>query len=262
MAALGLRDPGVGLLAASIVFIACSEGGDMQQDRSTGWRLGTNRVMQFRYQVIGITMGAILAVVLAKLFMSAYPILTQDQFSNPHLPGAEKWQSAMTYKFAGALRGITAAQPQVMAALQLGIALGLVIEILRKVIKTRPQYKQFVAGSRTGKVTDFLLDAVFLSSPYASSFGGFVELAPVLWWTAGGVGASLYNGLTSALSARRSKSKNADESMGLPAECATSAAEGLPSDMSTTSLVGGGLIAGDSLAALTVGIYGLLHTVL
>jgi hypothetical protein len=26
--------------------------------------------------------------------------------------------------------------------------------------------------------------------------------------------------------------------------------------------VGGGLIAGDSLAALTVGVYGLLHTVL
>jgi hypothetical protein len=149
-----------------------------------------------------------------------------------------------------------------MAALQLGIALGLVIEILRKLIKTRPQYKQFVAGSRTGKVTDFLLDAVFLSSPYASSFGGFVELPSVLWWTAGGVGASLYNGLTSALSARRAKSKNADESVGLPAEGATSAAEGLPSDMSTTSLVGGGLIAGDSLAALSVGIYGLLHTML
>jgi hypothetical protein len=260
MAALGLRDPGVGLLAASIVFIACSEGGDMQQDRSTGWRLGTNRVMQFRYQVIGITMGAILAVVLAKLFMSAYPILTQDQFSNPHLAGAEKWQSAMTYKFVGALRGITTAQPQVMDALRLGIGLGLVIEILRKLIKTRLQYKQFVAASRTGKVIDFLLDAVFLSSPYASSFGGFVELPTVLWWTAGGVGASLYNGLTSALSARRSKAlrKNAEASTGLPAEAALE----LPSDMSTTSLVGGGLIAGDSLAALSVGIYGLLHTVL
>src|SRR5258708_2952811 len=262
MAALGLRDPGVGLLAASILLIACSEGGDMQQDRSTGWRLGTNRVMQFRYQVIGITMGAVLCVVFAKLFMNAYPILTQDQFINPHLPGAEKWQSAMTYKFVGALKGIMTAQPQVMAALQFGIAVGLVIGILRKLIKTRPQYKQFVAGSRTGKVTDFLLDAVFLSSPYASSFGGFVELPTVLWWTAGGVVASSYNGLTSALSTRRAKSKNADESMGLPAECATSAAEGLPSDMSTTSLVGGGLIAGDSLAALSVGIYGLLHTML
>ena len=34
----------------------------MQQDRSTGWRLGTNRIIQFRYQVIGIVMGAVLAV--------------------------------------------------------------------------------------------------------------------------------------------------------------------------------------------------------
>ncbi len=38
----------------------------MQQDRSTGWRLGTNRLIQFRYQVIGIVMGAVLCVVLAK----------------------------------------------------------------------------------------------------------------------------------------------------------------------------------------------------
>src|SRR5260221_13034782 len=133
-------------------------------------------------------MGEILAVVLAKLCMSAYQILTQDQFSNPHLPGAEKWQSAMTYKFVGALRGITTAQPQVMDALRLGIALGLVIEILRKLIKTRPQYKQFVVGSRTGKGIDFLLNAVFLSSPYASSFGGLAQLPTVLWCTASALG--------------------------------------------------------------------------
>jgi OPT oligopeptide transporter protein len=246
LAALGLRDPGVGLLSASILLIACSEGGDMQQDRSTGWRLGTNRLFQFRYQVIGIAMGAVLAVLLAKLFMSAYPILTQDQFSHPHLPGTEKWQSAMTFKFVGALKGITTSQPQVMQALQLGIALGLFIEIARKLIKSRPQYKRFVANTRPGRVVDFLLDAVLLSSPYASSFGGFVELPTVLWWTAGGVGAALYNGLMGRLAARKSASVE----------------ESLPSDMSTTSLVGGGLIAGDSLAALSVGIYGLLQAVL
>src|SRR5260221_7242655 len=202
-------------------------------------------------------MGEILAVVLAKLFMSAYPILTQDQFSNPHLPGAEKWQSAMTYKFVGALGRITTAQPQVMDAMRLGIALGLVIEILRKLIKTRPQYKQFVVGSRTGKVIDFLLDAVFLSSPYASSFGGLVELPTVLWWTAGGVGASLYNGFTSALSARRaeaSRDQGSADSAGGPG-----GAVALPPDISTTALLGGGLIAVDSFAALSVGIYGLLH---
>ena len=38
----------------------------MQQDRSTGCRLGTNRVIQFRYQVLGILVGALLVRRLAK----------------------------------------------------------------------------------------------------------------------------------------------------------------------------------------------------
>ncbi|HZC35394.1 MAG TPA: OPT/YSL family transporter, partial [Chthoniobacterales bacterium] len=247
LAALGLRDPGVGLLCAAILLIACSSGGDMQQDRSTGWRLSTNRVVQFRYQVVGIVMGALLAVLLAKLFMNAYPILTQDQFSHPHLEGAQKWQSAMTYKFVGALKGITTSQPHVLKALELGIVLGLVIEVLRKLIKSRPGYQRFANSSRAGRATDFCLDAVLLSSPYASSFGGFVELPTVLWWTAGGLASALYKGLKAG-SATRAAAKSGQE--------------GLPPDMSTTSLVGGGLIAGDSLAALTVGLYGLLTTVL
>jgi hypothetical protein len=188
-------------------------------------------------------MGAILAVVLAKLFMSAYPILREDQFSNSHLEGAQKWQSAMTFKLVGALKGITTAQPHVMKALRLGILLGLAIEVIRKLIKSRSRYQQFVTSSRTGRITDFLVDAVLLCSPYASSFGGFVELPAVLWWTAGGIGASLFD----ALQARRGQKPTEGE---------------LPADMSTMSLLGGGLIAGDSLAALSVGLYGLLTTVL
>jgi uncharacterized oligopeptide transporter (OPT) family protein len=246
LAALGLRDPGVGLLCAAILLIATSEGGDMQQDRSTGWRLGTNRLVQFRYQVIGIAIGAVLAVALAKLFMSAYPILTQDQFAHPHLEGSQKWQSAMTFKFVGALRGITTAQPHVIKALELGILIGLTIEVVRRLIKKLPRYKKFATSSFGGKATDFLLDAVVLPNPYASSFGGFVELAAVLWWTAGGVGASLFEvGQKKFASA---KPKPADGE--------------LPADMSTMSLVGGGLIAGDSLAALSLGIYGLIRAVL
>jgi len=246
LATLGLRDPGVGLLCASILLIACSEGGDMQQDRSTGWRLGTNRIVQFRYQVIGIAMGAVLAVVLAKVFMNSYDVLTQDQFSHPHLKGAEQWQSAMTYKIVGALRGITNPQPHVMKALRLGIFLGLLIDIVRKLIKRNGRYQQAVKTSRAGRATDFVLDAVVLPSPYASSFGGFVELPTVLWWTAGGVGASLYDLVQAKRAARRPQPADGQ----------------LPSDMSTMSLVGGGLIAGDSLAALSVGLYGLLKTVL
>jgi hypothetical protein len=246
LAALGLRDAGVGLLCASIMLIACSEGGDMQQDRSTGWRLGTNRIVQFRYQVIGIAMGAVLAVALAKIFMSAYPVLRVDQFSNPHLEGAQKWQSAMTFKLVGALKGITNPAPHVMKALRFGILLGLSIDIARKLIKRPQGYKQWATKSRAGRATDFLLDAVLLPSPYASSFGGFVELPTVLWWTAGGLGASVFEWLQARLGSR---GRNA-------------AASELPADMGTMSLVGGGLIAGDSLAALSVGIYQLLRTVL
>jgi len=47
----------------------------------------------------------------------------------------------------------------------------------------------------------------------------------------------------------------------LKSRTARPAAGEIPADMSTMSLVGGGLIAGDSLAALSVGIYGLLRTV-
>ena len=243
MATLGLKDPGVGLMCSAIILISCSVGGDMQQDRSTGWRLGTNRVNQFRYQVIGIACGAVLTVVLAKVFMSAYPILQADQFSNPHLAGAQQWQSAMTYKFVGAIKGITTAQPHVMRALWLGIVIGLAIEITRKLIKRTAGYKSFVARSRAGRATDFTVDAVLLPSPYASSFGGFVELPTVLWWAGGGIFGSLFTSWAD-------KRKSAPD------------ANALPSDMSTMSLVGGGLIAGDSLAALSVGVYGLLRTLL
>ncbi len=243
LAALGLRDPGVGLLCAAVLAIATSEGGDMQQDRSTGWRLGTNRVVQFRYQVIGIAAGAVMSVAIAKLFMSAYPILNQDLFANPHLPGAEKWQAAFTFKMVGALRGITHSQPHVMKALRLGIGLGLGIEIARKLVKSRAAFKKF-AQSRGGGAVEFLMDAIFLPSPYAYAFGGFVEFITVVWWTAGGVLASLLDHLSPRPSREGSPSAGAE----------------LPADMSTMSLVGGGLIAGDALAALGIGIYGLLKT--
>ena len=45
----------------------------MQQDRSTGWRLGTNRVVQFRYQVIGIISGAVAGDLLTHITMVGSP---------------------------------------------------------------------------------------------------------------------------------------------------------------------------------------------
>lgn len=245
LAAIGLTDAGTGLMCASILLISCSEGGDMQQDRSTGWRLGTNRIIQFRYQVIGIMMGAVLAVVLAKVFLGAYPVLKIDQFGH-HVEGAQKWQSAMTYKFVGALRGITTNQPHIMKALTLGILIGFGTEVIRKLVKRHRRYRDWARTATAGKVFDFVFDAFLLPSPYASSFGGFVELSTCWWWAGGGTLGSLYETVVAWVNARRGKS----------------AEGGVPADMSTTSLIGGGLIAGDSLAALSVGIYGLVSTLM
>src|SRR5438046_4475989 len=119
MALAGLTDPLVGLIAGSILLISTVVGGDMQQDRSTGWRLGTNRAIQFRYQVIGILMGAVFAVVITKLFLAAYPVLKIDTFIHPELK-AGNWQSAMTYKFAGVLRGLASAETTTLKLMGLG----------------------------------------------------------------------------------------------------------------------------------------------
>ncbi len=240
MAGLGLRDPIVGMMAGTVLLVSTAEACDMQQDRSTGWRLGTNRTIQFRFQVAGIVMGAIMAVVFAELFMSAYPVLTLDQTTMSAKEQPAQWTSAMTYKFVGVLRSLTDDKPYQRTAIWVGVGIGFLTEFLRKYIKSREKYQKFVASGRTGFVTDFVLDSAVLPSPYASSFGGFLNLATSAWFAAGGVIASFGNTL-----AKRNQTNTA-----------------LPEDMNTASLLGGGLIAGDALAALGLGIAGLLGTLL
>jgi uncharacterized oligopeptide transporter (OPT) family protein len=217
LAALGLREPGVGLMAGAVLLVATSVACDMQQDRSTGWRLGTPRVLQFRYQVLGIVVGALLAVVFARLFMAAYPVLLQDQTLLKADQQPAEWSSAMTYKFVGVLRSLTDDLPFQRTAIAVGTAAGLAIEVLRKWLRPR----------------SFVLDAIVLPSPYALSFGGFVNLPTALWLGAGGVAGSL---LAARAPARRD----------------------VPEDMSSASLFGGGMIAGDALAAVGIGVASLL----
>jgi len=243
MSLLGLKSPLVGLMASSILLIATAVGCDMQQDRSTGWRLGTNRTVQFRYQVIGIVMGAVLCVGLARVFMSAYPVLAINQLDNPEAQVGQ-WNSAMTYKFVGAIRDLGSLSAYKVKALLLGLGIGFTIEVLRKLVRRNEGYKRFVGGSRVGFAVGWTMDSVVLASPYASSFGGFVPLVTSLWFGAGGILSSAWNTLTK---------KAAPHAGGSPGE-----GEALPEDMSTTSLVGGGLIAGESLYFLAVGLWGLL----
>lgn len=242
MAALGLTDPVVGLMAGTVLLVSTSIACDMQQDRSTGWRLGTNRVLQFRYQVVGVLMGAIMAVAFARIFMSAYPVLLLDQTVMKAGEQPAEWSSAMTYKFVGVLRSLTDDKPYQRTAIWVGVAIGFAMQLARKLVLGNAAWRRYAASGRKGFAADFLVDAVFLPSPYAASFGGFVNLHTSLWFGGGGVLSSAINTF-----AKRKPAPGA---------------KAMPEDMSTTSLVGGGLIAGDSLAALGIGIAGLAATLL
>jgi uncharacterized oligopeptide transporter (OPT) family protein len=240
MAALGLQDPGVGLMAGTVLLVSTSVACDMQQDRSTGWRLGTSRVMQFRYQVAGILMGALLAVAFAKIFMSAYPVLQLDQTVMKASQQPPEWSAAMTYKFVGVLRSLADDKPFQRTAIAVGVLVGLLLQALRKFVQGRAAYRRLASGGGGARAADFLIDAVLLPSPYALSFGGFVNLPTSLWFGAGGLVASLLEG--------RGRAPRDDDNTAAPP------------DMSATSLFGGGLIAGDAIAALGLGTVGLLAT--
>jgi uncharacterized oligopeptide transporter (OPT) family protein len=241
MSVLGLRDPAVGMIAASVLLVSCVVGCDMQQDRSTGWRLGSDRRMQFRYQAVGIFMGAVLCVVFARLFMAAYPVLRIDTFTHPEAR-VGGWQSAMTFKFVGALRGLGHLATHQIHALEIGFAIGLCVQLARKGLARSARWQSFLASGSLGFAVGWVLDSILLASPYASSFGGFVELSTSAWMAAGGVAASLL--ATYGKHRRRAAPPTSGQA--------------LPEDMSTNSLLGGGLIAGESLYTLAAGILSLV----
>ena len=238
MAMLGLKDATVGLMAGTALLVAISVGSDMQQDRSTGRRLGTSRTIQFRYQVAGIVMGAISAVAFAKVFMAAYPVLLRDQTVMSAAEQPVQWTSAMTYKFVGALRSLTDDKPYQRMAILLGVGLGFATELLRKLVAAHRGYRQWRGSGSAGRAVDFTIFAVLLPSPYASSFGGFVNLPTSAWFAAGSVFGEVLDWTLRRRGAARK--------------------EELPGDMSFVSLLGGGLIAGDAIAALGIGMYGLI----
>jgi hypothetical protein len=177
-------------------------------------------------------------VAVAKLFLAAYPALSVDTFAHPEQK-AENWQSAMTYKLVGVLRGLTSADPTSLKLMLLGIALGLATEVVREFLKASAAYQAWKTKSARTRAADFVIDAVLVPSPYASSFGGFVDWFTSMWFGLGGIFSSAWNGWA----ARSKKAARADA---------------VPADISTMSLLGGGLIAGEALAFLTLGIIGLL----
>jgi len=232
MAAMGMHDPMVGMIASIVLFVGTNVATDMQQDRSTGWRLGTSRVLQFRYQVAGIVVGSIATIAFSQLFLNAYPVLRLDQTVMAAADQPRQWTSAATYKIVGILRGLSYDGTKQRLAVGLGVCIGLLMQIVRRWLHGHAAYQRHIASGRHGVATGWVVDALLLPSPYAFFFGGFVNLITTGYFAAGGVLASIMNW-------RNSRRPESDDS-------------GLPADMSTVSLVGGGLIAGESLAALAM----------
>src|SRR5206468_8545510 len=100
-------------------------------------------------------------------------------------------------------------------------------------LKHTATYQACKAHNAATTTADFVIDTVLLPGPYASSLGGFVEFPTALWYGVGGIFSSLWN------STLKRKESHA------------------PADMDSMSLIGGGLIAGEALAFLTLGIIGL-----
>jgi hypothetical protein len=180
----------------------------------------------------------VLCVVLARVFMQAYPVLTVNSFDHPEAKVGQ-WQSALTYKLVGAIRGLGQLPAHQLVALEVGFGLGLVIEVLRKLLRASVRYRAFVERPGPGPAVGWIADAVLLPSPYAYALGTFVELPTALWWGSGGILSSVWN------------------TVGRRGGPGGAASNELPADMSTTSLVGGGLIAGESLFYLAVALVGL-----
>ncbi len=157
MGLLGLRDPLIGLLGGSILLVSCTVGVDMQQDRSTGWRLGSDRSVQFRYQMLGIVFGAVVAVVMTRVFLEGFPVLNKNLFDMPELRHTEArgWQSAMTYKFVGVLNTLNKDQSKTLSVMGQGVMVGFEIEVLRKAVFKNPGYlawKSKSARNNAGKI--------------------------------------------------------------------------------------------------------------
>jgi hypothetical protein len=167
----------------------------------------------------------------------------------------------MTYKLVGAIRGIGHLAGYQVKALAIGLAIGIVVAVGRRVLAASRGYQRFIASGSFGFAVGWIVDAIFLSSPYASSTGGFLELTVSVWFAAGGVAGSLLARKPAAAAASTSETA---ELTGNPDAIADESKDdnALPADMSTTSLVGGGLIAGESLYALGAGLVSLFGSML
>ena len=136
--------------------------------------------------------------------MAAYPVLLLDQTAMSEGQQPAQWNAAMTFKFVGILKSLDRRQA-VPAHGDLDRRRAGLADRARPQARFASERWQSYKKTRAGGAVDFVLDSTVLSSPYAMSFGGFVNLATSLWLGAGGVVASLIDARGAREEARRAR---------------------------------------------------------
>jgi uncharacterized oligopeptide transporter (OPT) family protein len=126
------------LMSAAITGAGASQASDMMQDLKTGYLLGASPRRQFIAQLIGIAAGIVVCVPAYKLFDAAYDIggMAQD-VADPlkplPAPAAHAWRG-----FAELLvEGLGSLPDGALYAIAGGLALGVALPIVRKVVPAR-----------------------------------------------------------------------------------------------------------------------------
>ena len=168
--------PPVSLIIGSVVLVATSVGVDMQQDLATGKILQSDRKRQRQFQLAGILAGGTFSLLLSHLFFQGFPELLTGWTT-------EEWQSVMTTKLITAV-GINEINDGFLALVFSGFATSLVLLVMR--------YFVFDKLKKQG-----LLLNILIPTPFAISFGAFVQWHFTLWFALGGVASYLIERLSS-----------------------------------------------------------------
>ncbi len=125
------------LMTAAVTGSGASQAGDMMQDLKTGWLLGSSPRKQMVAQLIGIAAGVLVCVPIYLLFDAAWDIGgvgELDADGNPlksmPAPAAHAW-AGMARVLA---QGLDALPPNAEYAVLVGLVVGIVIPVLRKLL--------------------------------------------------------------------------------------------------------------------------------
>jgi uncharacterized oligopeptide transporter (OPT) family protein len=222
----GVETKAAALMGGIVLLVTIAGGVDMQTDRSTGWRLGSDRNMQFKFQVIGTLLGLAAGMALCWFFMDTYPELAID-ITDEDAPEVAGWASAFTMKVVGALTMVDGYKSEYFIMLGSGFVVGFVMQLVRTKFAGRFE-------------KSFLLDAVLFPNPFAMAFGAFVPYFYTCIFAAGG----LANGAMNYVPTQYRQSRTHDDSHVTEAE---GSADNAP------YLIGGGLVAGAAIGAVITG---------